>query len=195
MAVKVEYTKSAKRALNNGAELSDMYTHIDILWGGDAMHRKEYAGLMPTDWLKEVGGDNEFPEQIACHLTDTLYASGLIVVAVSGEDLLQHELSFIEPGEPINRPIETIMRDALGLDLDSELIGHAHKPSPNVIYATQGALGDDADEYDAIALHVAAYKASEGYGYHRGTTDVVALYDQLNCKGFAAELREEANNC
>ena len=195
MAVKVEYTKSAKRALDNGAKLSDMYAHIDILWGGDAMHRKEYAGLMPTDWLKEVGGDNEFPEQIADHLTDTLYASGLIVVAVSGEDLLQHELSFIEPGEPINRPIETIMRDALGLDLNSELVGHTHKPSPSVIYATQDMLGDDADEYDAIALHVAAYKASEGYGYHKATTDVVALYDQLNCKGFATELREEANNC
>lgn len=195
MAVKVEYTKSAKRALNNGAELGDMYTHIDILWGGDAMHRKEYAGLMPTDWLKEVAGDNEFPEQIADHLTDTLYASGLIVVAVSGEDLLQHELSFIEPGEPINRPIETIMRDAIGFDLDSELIGHTHKPSPSVIYATEVMLDDDADEYDAIALHVAAYKASEGYGYHKSTTDVVALYDQLNCKGFAAELREEANNC
>ena len=195
MAVKIEYTKAAKRALNNGKDIADMYAHIDIRWGGDAMRRKEYAGLMPMAWLKEMTSECEHLEQMANYMSDELSAAGLIVVASSGEDLLQHELAFVEPGEPINRPIETIMRDALSLDLNSELIGHTHKPSPSVIYATQDALGDDADEYDAIALHVAAYKASEGYGYHVSKIDYNDLYEKLSCMNFANELRKEANNC
>lgn len=198
MAIVIEYTQAAKEALANGTDITDMYAHVGVRWGGDANHSKEYAGIMPTEWFYSMSGTDGVYGDIegnAEYMSNEKCASGLVTVAKDAEDLLHFELDFVETGEPINRPIETIMRDALGLDLNLELIGHTHKPSPSVIYATQYALGDDADEYDAIALHVAAYKASEGYGYHRDTTNLVALYDQLNCKGFAAELREEANNC
>ena len=42
---------------------------------------------------------------------------------------------------------------------------------------------------------MAAYEATEGYGYHVSKIDHNELYNKLGCMALAIELRGEANNC
>lgn len=198
MAIIIEYTNAAKDALENGADITDMYAHVGVWWGGDADHGKEYAGIMPTEWFHSMSGTDGVYGDIEGNV-EYIYnekcAHGLVTVAVNAEDLLQFELEFVEQGEPIYRAIKTILRDACGYSLQDVVVGHTPNPKPRVIYATQEKLGIDADEFDARALHMAAYKASEGYGYHISKVDYNDLYEKLGCMSLANELREEANNC
>ena len=198
MAIIIEYTNAAKEALANGADITDMYAHVGVRCGGDANHSKEYAGIMPTEWFYSMSGTDGVYGDIkgnAEYMSDEKCASGLVTVAKDAEDLLHFELEFVEQGEPIYRALETILRDACGYDLQEVVVGHTPNPKPRVIYATQEQLGNDADEFDARALHMAAYEATEGYGYHISKIDYNELYNKLGCMSLANELREEANNC
>lgn len=193
MAIIVEYTKAAEDQLKQGADISNMYAHTSIRWGGDLMRNHEHAGVIDLDWLYSMGGDvemHETLEDVVQYISDNKHGTGIIVVATDADDLLKHELEFCDPELPVYNAVYTILRDACGYDLADVIVGYSDDPKPSVIYATEEALGPDADEYDARALHIKAYQSGEGFGWYRNHTNLGWLYEHLDCAQLAAELRQ-----
>jgi hypothetical protein len=195
MAIIIEYTQAAEAQLKNGADISDMYAHMLINYGGDAMKSHIHAGIIDMEWLYDMDDErdmHETLEDLADYISDKYAATGRITVAADADDLLEYELMYVDDEDPVTTAVATILRDACGYDLADVIVGYSDDPRPSVIWTTAEALGKDADEYDARALHIRAYQSGKGLGWYSNHTNLGWLYEYLDCAPLAAELRQEA---